>query len=337
MELKTGVIAFLLVVVLVLALLFWPAKPQPGRPGIEPPPNRPFQLDLHDLVEPPGDADFPKTDGSASTQALGQLVGYELLDVAYEWSRQPDGSRWLGVKDYSALQPLFKRGLYLRHAGTHEAYVRLADGGVGLIYVTRKPSAEEVALAAGKGVRFETTPIALDAYVFAVNKHNPVSNVTVGQLRDVYAGKTTNWSQLGGAKLPIDVETSRWEFARSFVRKDVLAGSGSALEATAPKAEEQALPNPVTQKPGAIQCLPWHVARFMARHGTLRLLSVGGVAPTSETIEARTYPFVYEIYAVIRADEKQHSPARRLRDWLLGLEGRALSRKCGCVTKRPEE
>ena len=45
--------------------------------------------------------------------------------------------------------------------------------------------------------------IASDAFVFIVNKNNPVSDITIDQIRGIYSGKITNWKELGGKNIPI--------------------------------------------------------------------------------------------------------------------------------------
>ena len=47
--------------------------------------------------------------------------------------------------------------------------------------------------------------IALDAVLVIVSPRNPVRSLSLAQLRDVYAGKVNNWSQVGGPDLPISV------------------------------------------------------------------------------------------------------------------------------------
>ena len=45
--------------------------------------------------------------------------------------------------------------------------------------------------------------IGLDALAVVVNARNPVRQLSMAQIKDVYSGRTTNWSQLGGPNLPI--------------------------------------------------------------------------------------------------------------------------------------
>ena len=49
------------------------------------------------------------------------------------------------------------------------------------------------------------TPVAWDALVIITNASNPGSSLTLKQVHDIYLGKITNWSQVGGSDTPIDV------------------------------------------------------------------------------------------------------------------------------------
>ena len=83
------------------------------------------------------------------------------------------------------------------HNTTSEAYKNLIDGKSDLIFVTY-PSENEFNMAQQKGIEFEIIPIVKDGLVFLVNAENPVDNVTLTMLRDIYTGKVTNWKSLSG-------------------------------------------------------------------------------------------------------------------------------------------
>jgi phosphate transport system substrate-binding protein len=53
--------------------------------------------------------------------------------------------------------------------------------------------------------RLQFTPVAWDALVMITHPSNPVSSLTLKQVHDIYYGKITNWSQVGGRNEPIDV------------------------------------------------------------------------------------------------------------------------------------
>src|SRR5699024_4642861 len=49
------------------------------------------------------------------------------------------------------------------------------------------------------------TPVAWDALAIITNPHNPVDSLTLKQVHDIYYGKITNWSEVGGKNKPINV------------------------------------------------------------------------------------------------------------------------------------
>ena len=52
-----------------------------------------------------------------------------------------------------------------------------------------------------------TIPYAIDGIAIILHQDNQISNLTKEQLKDIYTGKITNWSELGGKDAPITVIT----------------------------------------------------------------------------------------------------------------------------------
>ncbi len=80
----------------------------------------------------------------------------------------------------------------------------LIDGKADIIFCA-KPSEDQIKKAEEKGLTFNMTPIGKEAFVFFVNKRNPISNLEAEQIRGIYSGRIINWSLLGGKNLPIKV------------------------------------------------------------------------------------------------------------------------------------
>ena len=62
-------------------------------------------------------------------------------------------------------------------------------------------------LAAENKVELVSTDIYQDAVVVVVSPKNPIKDISMKQLRDVFRGAITNWSELGGKDAPIAVVT----------------------------------------------------------------------------------------------------------------------------------
>ncbi|MFJ9583127.1 substrate-binding domain-containing protein [Streptomyces acidicola] len=63
--------------------------------------------------------------------------------------------------------------------------------------------------AEGNRPRLLPRPVALSLFTFVVNKDTGVQNLTRQQLKDIYAGEITNWSEVGGNDVPIHLVSRR--------------------------------------------------------------------------------------------------------------------------------
>ena len=79
---------------------------------------------------------------------------------------------------------------------TNRAYERLIEGKADIIFCAG-PSDAQVRAAKAMGVEFELTPFGKEAFVFIVNKGNPLSDISVENIRRVYSGEITEWEELG--------------------------------------------------------------------------------------------------------------------------------------------
>jgi phosphate transport system substrate-binding protein len=79
----------------------------------------------------------------------------------------------------------------------------------------------------------------------------------------------------------------------------------------------------------------YYYATFMLPDERVKLVSINGVKPTSDSIARRTYPLTAEVYAVMRKGTPKESTAAQLRDWLLTDEGQAAVAASGYVPLRP--
>ena len=86
---------------------------------------------------------------------------------------------------------------YVSLSKTSEAYERLFAGQVDIIFVPA-PSKAHQAKAKELGITLHLTPIGKEAFVFFVNAQNPVNDLSVAQIRQIYSGALTNWRDVGG-------------------------------------------------------------------------------------------------------------------------------------------
>ena len=79
----------------------------------------------------------------------------------------------------------------------------LLDGELDFTLTSRPLTSEEYASAQQRGFGLTQHAVAIDGIAVAVNHSLPLNEITIDQLKQIYLGKVTNWSQLGGSDTPI--------------------------------------------------------------------------------------------------------------------------------------
>jgi len=87
--------------------------------------------------------------------------------------------------------------------GSGTGIAALVNGTVDIANASRKIKDEETAEAQANGVNPVEHIIARDAIAVIVNPDNPVNELTLQQISDIYSGKYTNWKEVGGEDRPI--------------------------------------------------------------------------------------------------------------------------------------
>ena len=205
----------------------------------------------------------------------------------------------------------------MQYKNTVRGYQAIVDGDTDILFCAA-PSAEQLAYAESKGVKLVFQPIGQEAFVFFVNRHNPVDNLTTEQVRAIYAGEYTNWRQVGGINRVIN-PVSR------------LAGSGSQTTMEKFMGEKQiGGKSPFALTGAAIGFSFRYYLEGIVADGGVKMLSLNGVYPSAENIALHKYPLVSEFYAIYREDNDNPNIAPLL-GWLLSAEGQDLIEQCGYV------
>ena len=293
---------------------------------------------------------YPRVDGSTSTDPLNSIIAARLLDLEYGWTK--DHPLRTGFMAYSVcIWGLYDKQTFkfdpfyttnLKCTQTHNAIIGLIDGKNDLIIVARKMSADERQYAESAGVSLIETPIALDALDFILNPQNQVNSLTVKQIQDIYLGNITNWSEVGGTD----------EEIKPFIR-NANSGSQEMMSEIVMNGEDMAdwevsysdaetvssmfaVYEELTNHPNSICFTPHYYKDFMVRDifgdDRAKTLAVNEIMPDANTIENKTYPFTAEVYVSIRSDLDHNSMAYKLYLWLRTDSGKSIIRESGYVT-----
>ena len=144
------------------------------------------------------------------------------------------------------------------------------------------------------------TVVALDGIAMIVNPENPVSDLTVEQIADIYTGTRDGFESITGTK---DACQYRQE----------LTTTGDVITT-------------VSQNPDAIG-----YASLAALKDTVKALTVGGVAPTEETVKDGSYVIQRPFVLVTKTGETLSDNAQKFFDFALSAEAAQYITTAGAV------
>lgn len=239
----------------------------------------------------------------AGSNSLGATLAPALVED-FLLSRGNRGLEWrpLGAPEEAALvvqtpSELGPSYVELRARGSQTAFEALAEGIANIGLASRRITDAEVARFADMGDwstdRAEHV-IALDGLAILVHPANRVSSLTVEQIQAIFTGAVTNWSEVGGADLPINVY-SREEGSGTFDTFDALVLKGAELTSGATVvSSETDLSEAVAANLGGV------TFSGLAYERNARAISVDecgfGYLPTEFAVKSEDYPLARRLY-----------------------------------------
>ncbi len=222
----------------------------------------------------------------------------------------------------------------VEHSKTVDAFEKLVSGEndilLGVDY-----SDELLENAKSSGIKLIKKEITREAFVFLINKNNPVKSLTVDQIKDIYSGKITNWNEVGGDDAPIKAG-QRNPDSGSQIRMTKFMGDKKLMEKDV---EYYSTMGYVVEQIGDYNegkyAIAYNMYTFTEKqyaNAEVELLKVNDVAPTDETIFDQTYPIT--IYNYIYYDENNATAsefANNLHFYLMSDEGQKLISDSGYV------
>jgi DNA-binding transcriptional LysR family regulator len=171
------------------------------------------------------------------------------------------------------------------------------------------------------GIRLWTSGLAYDSLVVIVHPDNPVANFTLTELRDIFQGRTFEWTPFGGSGEVIPVSREANAIARQLFEERVMAGRAVTQNAVL-KASAEDVVNYVAKTPGAIGYVP--ISRVSDK---VKVVSLEGVMPTPTTAANGQYVLSSPLYLVARAEPQ--GDLREFVGWLLSEPGQKMLSEFG--------
>ena len=169
------------------------------------------------------------------------------------------------------------------------------------------------------------TVLAYDGIAVIVNLENPVSDLDVETIAKIYTGEITNWSEVGGADAEI-VLIGREAGSGTRDGFESITGTEDACQYRQELTSTGDVITAVSQNPGAIG-----YASVASVKDSVKALTVGGVAPSNETILDGTYVIQRPFVMVTKSDAQLSAAAKAFFDYALSAEAHELIIAAGVV------
>jgi phosphate transport system substrate-binding protein len=250
--------------------------------------------------------------GEETTAAAAQTIENKgsdtLVNLALAWAEA-----------YTAEHPEVR--ISVTGGGSGTGIAALINGTVDIANASREMKKEEIADAQKNGVDPVQHVVARDAIAVVVNPTNPVSQLTIQQLSDIYTRKITNWREVGGEDGPI-VLLSRESNSGTYVyflenvirlgkKSDLLFSANTLLMPSS-----QGISEEVRQNPNAIGYDG--LGYVTPEQKTIAVAQQAGgpyVLPSVESVNDNSYPISRPLY--MYTDGEPDGVIKAYLDWIV--------------------
>jgi len=205
--------------------------------------------------------------------------------------------------------------------GSSTGIKNVKDGTYKLGFSSRELKEEEKA-----GIEYKT--IALDGIALAINPSNGIENLTLEQIKGIYTGEITNWSELGGNDADI-VVVSRENGSGTRSAFEEIVGIGDLLTQKAIiKSGNGEVASYVAGEPNAIGYTSF--VTLESNSDKIKGVQVEGVTPEVANVQNESYklsrPFIM-IYDTTKINDAE----KAFVDFLFTEEGQDLMEEAGAI------
>lgn len=213
--------------------------------------------------------------------------------------------------------------------GTGTGFAALQNKSTDLCNASRKiKPAEQATCIKAFGKRPTEYKVCLDGLSVYVSADNPVKELSVAQIADIFTGKTKNWKQVGGADAPITIysrenSSGTYEFFKEHVLqgKD-FASSAQPLSGTALVIQSVAKESKSIGYGGAAYAAGVRALKVKKDDAS------PAIEPTEENVIKGIYPIWRYLYVYVNPALDKGDIAKYLA-WIRGDEGQKVVKDVG--------
>ena len=213
----------------------------------------------------------------------------------------------------------------VRGGGSGVGIAALINKTVDIANSSRPMKAKETSTAKSNGVNPKGYAIANDGITVVVNPQNPVKNISLKNLKEIYTGKITNWRELGGSSMPI-VVISRDVASGTFeVFNEKVLGGAKVIDSAMMLASNNAIASTVADTPGAIGYIGLGYVT-----DNVKAISVENIMPSIQTVKNGQYKLSRKLYMLTNGVPKGNTAA--FINFLLSEEGQQIVEEQGFIS-----
>ncbi len=220
--------------------------------------------------------------------------------------------------------------------GSGTGIAALINGTVDIANASRAIKPEEVAAARANGINPVEHVVARDAIAVIVHPSNPVSQLTIQQISDMYSGKITNWKEVGGEDQPIVLLSRETNSGTHVFFLEEVLRQGRKDDKTLFSPDTLLMPSSegitaeVRDNPNAIGYDGLgYVTPDVKTIAVAKSPEGPYVLPSAETVHSGQYPIARDLYVYTRGEPQGEIKAYL--NWILGEEAQAIVRELGFV------
>lgn len=255
--------------------------------------------------------EYPRIDGSLACVPLCEALAMEIT----------------GCSEFEAEDTMAD------FTNTNPCYHELSEGRCDIILAYEAAEATKAEIPDFDSLNLQ--PVGKDALVFITNVNNPVESLTVQELYDIYTGKITNWSEVGGNDCEIMVFSRPEKSGSQTLMRKLLIGDAQVVENSEEITDMEGIINVLRDydnSANAIGFSVYYYASTMHSQPDLKFISVEGVEPLTDTIRTDEYPLTNAFYCGTTGASSENAIA--IQDWMLSEEGQMFVEECGYVPAR---
>lgn len=175
-------------------------------------------------------------------------------------------------------------------------------------------------------------PVAWDALVVITNKDNPVDNLSMEQVKEIYTGKIRNWQVLGGPNAPVEVYTRKGKHSGvgRTLRKLIFADFDQKIVSTKSFPSSGPLEKAIMDNPHAIGITGISSARLR----DVKILKLENIYPTYDAVKGGEYQLYRPLYLTYNPKSEKLAEVKQFISFCHSHEGREIMRKNGTLPYR---